>query len=167
LAQWPGPTESAWLGSDQDHDPTPTLAHPSPTHTHDDPRVILCWFSDVLRRRRSGQPTAKPRRRYSRTRFRRPLLFLLHQLLLTMTLPTLTLAPTAPPCRRLRSAAPGPLRRRRYGALLHLAALYRLLSVDLIPAVLITRPQPENPSCCRWSRWRRHDRLRELPFAAP
>jgi hypothetical protein len=46
------------------------------------------------------------------------------------------------PRRRSLLAASGPLQRRRDGALLRLAALYRLLPVDLILEVLITRPNP-------------------------
>jgi hypothetical protein len=43
-------------------------------------------------------------------------------------------------------AAADQVRRRRTPAQLRLAALYRLLPVDLIHAVLITRAQPGNPS---------------------
>jgi hypothetical protein len=145
MARWFGPM--AWsnrvglVGLVEDHDPTqPTHAHLSPTHAHDD--SAFCWLSDVLLRRRSGQPTANPRRRCSRTRFRRPLLFLLHQLQLTETPPTPTLAPKAPPCRRWCPAAPGPLRLLRVRALVRLTALYYLLQVDLILAVSLARPQP-------------------------
>jgi hypothetical protein len=145
-----------------------SLSFPNLTRTpHDDPRVTFYWLSDVVLRRRSGQPMANSWRRCSRTRFRRPLLFLLHQLPLTVTPPTPTLAPTAPPCRRLCPAAPGPLRHRRYGALIRLAALYRPLPVDLIPAVLITRPQSENPSCCRPFGHRRPQRALPLVEVAP
>jgi hypothetical protein len=123
--------------------PDPTLSRSPLTHARTRRlRVTLCWLSDVLLRRRSGQPTANPRRLCSRTRFRRTLLFILHQLPLTETPPTPTLAPKAPPCRRWCPAAPGPLQLLRVRALVRLTALYYLLQVDLILAVSLARPQP-------------------------
>jgi hypothetical protein len=76
---------------------------------------------DLLLARRCAPPAplrpvdGQPWRRCSRTRSRHPLLFLLHQLPLTATPLPPTLAPKAPPCRRLFLAALGPFRLRRLG----------------------------------------------------
>jgi hypothetical protein len=114
-----GPRSLVWLGLVWGQPkPTQTLhsLFPSLSHAHmrrppRDPLLALRCASPAPLRPVDGQPW----RRCSRTRSRHPVLFLLHQLPFTATPLPPTLAPKAPPCRRLFLAALGPFWLRRLG----------------------------------------------------